>query len=79
MKKESRDYLEMSFHSINCFANDGVLKVKELDEILSIALRDGRVDDNEKRVLRSIIGRLKAHELDSAMLAKVDQVKRYLD
>lgn len=47
---ENRDYLEMSFKSINCFANDGKLDAEELGVILDIALRNGVVDDNEKRV-----------------------------
>lgn len=52
---ESRDYLEISFRSIECFSNDGKLDVKELGEILSIAERDQVIDDNEKRVLANII------------------------
>lgn len=73
---ESRDYLEMTFHSINCFANDGTLDVEELNQIVNIALKDGVVDDNEKRVLSNIIGRLNETELDGELLAKVDEVKK---
>ena len=72
---ESRDYLEMTFHSINCFANDGKLDVNELNQILAIALKDGVVDDNEKRVLSNIIGRLKEEELDAELQAKVDEIR----
>jgi len=32
--KESRDYLEMSFRSIQCFASDGSLDVKELSKVI---------------------------------------------
>ena len=66
--KEPRDYLEMSFRSIECFSNDGKLDAKELGEIFDIALRDGVIDDNEKRVLKNIISRLTPEELDEAML-----------
>jgi len=72
---ENRDYLEMSFQSINCFVNDGKLDVNELDKILNIALKDGVVDDNERRVLSSIISRLTPQELNSEMLSKVDEIK----
>jgi hypothetical protein len=72
---ENRDYLEMTFHSINCFADDGKLDVNELNQILAIALKDGVVDDNEKRVLSNIIGRLNEAELDSEMLSKVEEIK----
>lgn len=75
---ESRDYLEMTFHSINCFADDGSLDVDELNQIMDIALRDGVVDDNEKRVLANILGRLNAHELTGEMAVRVDEIRREL-
>lgn len=75
MEKENRDYLEMSFKSINCFANDGKLLPDELDEIFDIALRDGEVDDNEKRVLRDIISRLTESELTPEMINKIDKLR----
>lgn len=71
---ESRDYLEMSFRSIECFANDGKLDAGELGKILEIAERDGEIDANEIRVLRSIISRIKLEELDDSMRAKVDEI-----
>ena len=73
--QESRDYLEMSFHSINCFANDGTLDVHELEKILDIAKRDGVVDDNEKRVLSNIIGRLTDKELRGELRRRVEELQ----
>jgi len=75
MPKESRDYLEMAYHSIRCFADDGKLLLPELDQILGIAMRDGRVDENEKRVLSSIFARLKPDEMTPEMRQRVDQVR----
>lgn len=72
---ENRDYLEMTFHSINCFANDGTLDFGELEQIVNIALKDGVVDDNEKRVLSNIIGRLNESELEGELLTKVEEIK----
>ena len=71
MNKENRDYLEMAFRSIECFTDDGTLKVAELQRIVDIALRDGVVDDNERRILRSIIGKLKPTELTAEMSAAI--------
>ena len=73
---ESNDYLEMSFRSINCFANDGKLDVSELNEIVSVALRDGVVDENEKRVLGKIISRLNAKELQGELEQRVNQLRK---
>jgi hypothetical protein len=73
---ETRDYLEMTFHSINCFSDDGKLDINELNTIVDIALKDGVVDDNEKRVLANIIARLSVDELQGALKARVDQLQR---
>ena len=71
----SNDYLEMSFRSINCFANDGKLDVYELNEIVAIALKDGVVEDDEKRVLASIIARLNAEELVGELAQRVAELR----
>ncbi|MFG0380113.1 hypothetical protein ACF8C6_04015 [Pseudomonas sp. zbq_18] len=71
---ESRDYLELSFRSIQCFANDGRLDVHELGALLDIAERDGVIDDNEIRVLKNIVARIKPEEIDQAMQDKMAQV-----
>ena len=71
---EPRDYLEMSFRSIRCFANDGRLDVQELASLLDIAERDGVIDDNEIRVLKNIVARIKPEEIDQPMQDKIAQV-----
>lgn len=72
---ESRDYLEIAFRSIECFSDDGKLRVDELQKLVDVAMRDGVVDANEKRVLRNILRRLKTDELTPAMLAKIEAVR----
>lgn len=71
---ESRDYLEMSFKSIQCFSNDGKLDAYELGKILAIAEKDGVIDQNEIRVLRNIIASVKPHEVDNAMRKKMLEI-----
>ncbi len=72
--KEPRDYLEMSFRSIECFSNDGKLDADELGKILDIAEKDGVIDHNEIRVLNNIISRIKPDEVDAAMQAKLNEI-----
>lgn len=72
---KSNDFLEMSFRSMNCFANDGTLDLHELNEIVAIALKDGVVDDNEKRVLANIISKLNAKELMGELADRVEQLR----
>lgn len=71
---EARDYLEMSFRSIQCFSNDGTLDANELGKILEIAEKDGKIDNNEMRVLKNIIARIKPHEVNDAMRAKMMEI-----
>lgn len=73
---ESRDYLEMSFHSIQCFSDDGRLDAEELGRIVVIAERDGVIDQNEIRVLKNIIARIKPEEIDQAMALKLAEISR---
>jgi hypothetical protein len=73
---ESRDYLEMSFKSIQCFSNDGKLDAHELGKILAIAEKDGVIDQNEIRVLRNIITRVKPYEVDNAMREKMLEISK---
>lgn len=76
---ESRDYLEMSFQSIQCFSNDGKLDAGELGKILAIAEKDGVIDQNEMRVLRNIIKRIKPHEVDDGMREKLAEISRKIN
>ena len=73
---EPRDYLEMTFRSIQCFANDGRLDVHELGALLDIAERDGAIDDNEIRVLKKIIAQIKPEDIDQAMRDKLAEVAK---
>jgi len=73
---EPRDYLEMSFRSIQCFANDGRLDVSELGALLDIAERDGDIDENEVRVLTKIIERIRPEEIDQPMRDKLAEVAK---
>ena len=71
----SNDYIELSYRSIQCFTNDGQLDADELEKLLSIALRDGVVDDDEKRVLNNIISKLNPEELTPEMKQKIAEIK----
>lgn len=69
------DHLEIAYKSTVLFANDGKLDEAELNSLLDIALRDGEVNDDEKRVLGNIINRLKEHEIDDSFSQRINEVK----
>lgn len=60
----SKDHLEMALKSIEAFQNGGKIDAKELNDIIEIAQRDNVIDQNEIRVLRSIIARVDPNEVD---------------
>ncbi|WP_242112925.1 hypothetical protein [Luteimonas aquatica] len=76
MSQENRDFLEMAFHSIRCFGDDGRLDAAELGRILAIAERDGVTDANELRVLGNIVARIRPDEIDAAMRAQLTDIAR---
>jgi dUTPase len=64
----------MVFRTIQCFTDDGVLDVEELDQIVAIALADGVVDDAERKVLKSIIYNLTSKDLTPELWKRVEQL-----
>lgn len=69
-------HLEIAAASVRVFANDGTLDMRELEHLLSVALRDGSVNEDERRVLGNILGRLKEHEVTPAVWERIGEVRR---
>jgi hypothetical protein len=69
-----QDKAEMMFRAIQCFSDDGRLDVNELDQIVKIALHDGVVDDDEKKILKNIIFNLTSKDLTPEMWQRVEQL-----
>jgi len=73
-----RDHIKIAFESIQCFANDGKLDADELGKLVAIAERDGEFDQDEVRILSSIIKRIKPEEVDDAMRLRLDELSQTL-
>jgi len=71
---EMSDASEMLSRAIKFFSNDGRLDVDELDQLVKIALADGVVDDEEKKVLKGIIYNLTSRDLTPDMWARVEEI-----
>ncbi len=76
---ESRDYLELTYRSINCFADDGKLDADELASLIGIAKRDGVIDENERRVLKNIVSKVRESEIDTSLAAKIEELDLLLE
>lgn len=73
------DHLEMAIRSMKYFANDGKLDLEELSDLLALAERDGQIDDDEARILRSVINRLNQEELDEALVEKINEILKKIN
>ena len=68
------DWKAMKQHAFDTFARDGSMSVRELEQIVNIALADGEFDEDEKTVMVSIISNLTSAEMTDAMWLKVDEL-----
>ena len=75
-EQEKTDYVDLVSYAVEAFANDGRLDPQELDKLLSIASRDGKIDEDETRVLKNVLSRLRSDELSLAMRDKLRDVER---
>lgn len=71
-----KSYIEISFESIKVFSDDGQLDLHELGFLLGIALRDGVVDDDEKRVLGRIFKEAEKGKLQPRVQERIAEVRR---
>lgn len=71
----NRDHLEIAYTSMALFQNDGTLNEEEFNHLLDIALRDGEVNDDEKRVLSNILERIKGDEKALSFDQRIIEVK----
>ncbi|NVJ50595.1 MAG: TerB family tellurite resistance protein [Gammaproteobacteria bacterium] len=64
-------HVKMIMASISSYAKDGKYSVAELERIITIALEDGEVDADERRVLQTILEKASNVPFD-------DEVKPYI-
>ncbi|HLL81950.1 MAG TPA: hypothetical protein VK420_04840 [Longimicrobium sp.] len=68
-------HLEIAAASVRVFANDGRLDLGELEHLLSVAMRDGSMNDDERRVLGNIFQRVGEHEVTPAVWARMGEIR----
>lgn len=75
MEKQS-SYIELAYSSIPVFTDDGTLDMEELQFLLGLALKDGQIDDDEKRVLRNIFKQVTEHEVTPKVWSRINEIKK---
>ena len=71
--------VELAYSSIPVFADDGTLDLEELNFLLGIALKDGKVDDDEKRVLGNVFNQLRQEDVTEKVWERIAEVKKKYD
>lgn len=70
-----RDFLEMTFRTVRVFRADGRVDVEALDELVEIALRDGRIDSDERAVMSTVLDRIDAKTLSRELAERVAELR----
>jgi len=69
-------HLEIAIGSIKCFTDDGTLDLGELNFLLGLALRDNKVDEEEKRVLSSILDKVSESTVQPSVWQRIQDAKK---
>lgn len=72
-------HLELALMAAQLFSNDGKLDAQELDKMMNAALADHYLSSEEIRVLESVIRKIKPSEVDDAMRAKLEELRKLID
>ena len=67
--------VELAYSSIPVFADDGTLDLEELNFLMGIALKDGKIDDDEKRVLRNIFSQIDKKDVTEKVWKRITEIK----
>ena len=79
MSETDSKWMEIAYGAIGVFADDGTMDLNELNFLLGLALKDGVIDDDEKRVLRNIFKRVSEAEVTPTVWARIQDVRQKHD
>ena len=74
-EKES-SYIQLAYSAVRVFADDGTLDTNELNFLMGLALADGHIDDDERRVLRNIFDQALETRLSRLTRRRIEAVRR---
>ncbi len=71
-----RSHIELAYSSIKVFADDGKLDLEELNYLMGVALADGQITDDEKRVLGNIFKRVNEKNASRVVLDRIAELRK---
>jgi tellurite resistance protein len=75
MSIQAKSHIQMVLQSIDIFANDGKLDQTELAKLMELALRDGQIDAEERRVLNKIFEHAEKSGMDADVRAAIEKIR----
>lgn len=73
---KNKSHLEIAIASINCFTDDGTLDIGELNFLVGLAMRDGVMDEDEKRVIASIFSKVPRNDVSNVVWDRMQAIKK---
>lgn len=71
-----KSHIEIAYSSIKVFTDDGRMDLGELNFLLGLALRDGQVDEDERRVLRKVFSQAELGGLEPRVAERIAEARR---
>ncbi len=68
-------HIQLAYHSIACFSDDGTLDLEEINFLMGIALADKNIDDDERRVLSSIFSKISMADVAPKVWDRIKAIK----
>jgi uncharacterized tellurite resistance protein B-like protein len=75
MSIQAKSHIQLVLQSIDIFANDGKLDPAELAKLMDVALRDGQIDAEERRVLNKIFDHAEQSGVDAEVKAAIERIR----
>lgn len=72
---EQRHNIELAYASFAVFADDGTIDTDELNFILGMALKDGKVTEEERRILNNVFNRIREEDVASPVWERIQAVR----
>ena len=69
----------MGYAFLVVFANDDTIEERELEMLKKIALEDGVIDEDEKRILKRIFSRVTKEQVADAVWSEINKFRDYYD
>jgi len=67
--------IELAYASFAVFADDGTIDMGELNFLLGLALKDGKISDDERRILNNIFNRIQEEDVSSEVWERIQAVR----